>query len=94
MSKREEKSLNQKTSTLRILKWCHRCNRYFHGRYSICTSCVKQKRRDNEVCWDCRNPDCLNPVIPGGVMESLTDNVDSGGIDLIHDDPNDTVDGD
>jgi len=48
---------------LRKRKWCHSCNQKYRGKYTICNPCVKQRHRDNRICWECKSPDCVNPVL-------------------------------
>lgn len=47
----------------RYKKYCLNCFKRYEGQYSICNRCVKERKRRNLICFDCRNPDCMNPVL-------------------------------
>src|SRR5260221_11885022 len=44
-------------------KWCLDCQSRYRGRFSICRSCYKERKRRNLLCADCGSPDCINPII-------------------------------
>lgn len=69
-----------------IWKWCLGCNSRYRGRYSICKECVKYKRRNNEICWSCKHPDCVSPVLRNKKANEVSlDSMVEAGIEIDED---------